>query len=130
RGRPGALQADLDARVRRAELDGIREKIPDDLLEPIGIGKDRPCIRIEDGLQLDLLRIGDALDSVDCRFDDRDRIDLPALEPELAGNDARYVEEVLDQLRQELGIPLDHLEAARRPGLVLESDAQETGPSE
>src|SRR5207253_10348267 len=95
--RPHALEADPDSPVRRAELDRIREEVPDDLLQPIGIGEDRSRVWIEEGIHLDVLRIGQPLDGLDCRLDDGDRIDLPALDPELAGDDARYVEEVFDE---------------------------------
>src|SRR5207237_5130930 len=125
-----ALEADPDSPVRRAELDRIREEVPDDLLQPIGIREDRSRVWIEEGIHLDVLRIGQPLDGLDCRLDDGDRIDLPALDPELAGDDARHVEEVFDELREELRVPLDYLETACRAGRVLESDAQEARASE
>src|SRR5207253_2278286 len=107
----GALQADPDTTARRTELDGIREEVPGDLLQPIRIGEERTCIRIEEGIQLDLLRVRDALHGLDSRLDDRDRIDLPGFDPELAGHDARDVEEVLDELSEKLRVALDHLES-------------------
>ena len=130
RHRTGALQADLDAPAGRAELDGIGEKIPDDLLEAIGIREDRPRVRIEGGPELDLLRIGEPLHGLDCGLDHGHRIRLPRVDAELAGHDARDVEQVLDQLREDFRVPLDHLEPVRRLPTVLETDAQEPGPSE
>src|SRR5439155_915558 len=81
------------AAVRRAELDRIREQVPDDLLQPIGIGEERTCVRIEKGVQLNLLRIRHALDGLDGGLDDGDRVDLPAIDPKLARDDAGDVEE-------------------------------------
>ena len=60
--------------MRRTELDGVREEVPDDLPEPIRIGEERSGIRIEEGCQLDVLRFGQAPDSLDCLLDDGDRI--------------------------------------------------------
>src|SRR6267378_3676427 len=130
RKRRGAFQTDIDTPAHRTELDGIGEEVPDHLPEPIRIGEERSSIRIEEGCQLDVLRIGQAPDSLDGLLDDGHWVDLPALEPQLARHDARHVQQVLDELRQELRVPLDHLEAARRAGSVLGPDAQEAGPSE
>ena len=130
RERPGALQPDPDTRARRTELDGIGEEVPDDLLQPIGIGKERTSIRIEGGVQLDILRVRHALDRLDGRLDDGHRIDLSAFNPQLARDDARDVEEVLDQLRKEFRVPLDHLKPSCGADRILESDPQHAGPSQ
>src|SRR5439155_1621453 len=130
RERPGALQPDPDTRARRTELDGIGEEVPDDLLQPIGFGKERTSSRIEGGVQLDILRVRHALDRLDGRLDDGQRIDLSAFNPQLARDDARDVEEILDQLRKEFRVPLDHLKPSCGADRILESDPQHAGPSE
>ena len=44
---------------------------------------------------------------VERRVDDLRQVDRPDLEPQLAGDDARHVEHVLDELRLRLGVALD-----------------------
>ena len=54
----GALQADLDAAAGRGELDGVREQVPDHLLQAVGIAGDRPASGVEAQLEADLLAVG------------------------------------------------------------------------
>ena len=70
------------------------------------------------------------MDGFDGRFDHGNRVHGPTLEVELAGHDARHVEEILDQLRKQLGVAFDHLDAARRARRVRGSSTQESRPPE
>ena len=63
------------------------------------------------------LGVGGRPHRVERRVDDgaRDR-PRPELEAQLPGDDARHVEDVVDQLRLQLGVALDHFERAPRGG--------------
>ena len=116
--------------AHRTELDRVREEIPDHLLQPIRVREERTRVRIEECLQLDLLRIGDALHGFHGGLHYRDRVDLASFDAELARDDARDIEKIFDELREQLRVPFDHLEPAGDPDRVAEPDAQEAGPSE
>ena len=68
------------------------------------------------------LRLGGGAHGVEGGLDDRGEIDRLHLEPQLAGDDAAHVEQVVDELRLEPRVALDDLEACaiarrRRAGL-------------
>ena len=74
---------------------------------------DRAGERVEVHVERDALGVGGGLDALD-RFaqhgDDRNRL---RIEPDLAGRDARHVEQILDQLILRDGVPLDDVDRAR-----------------
>ena len=53
-----ALQPHLHAAAARRELDGVREQVPDDLLQAVGVARDGAGPRVEDRLQADALGLG------------------------------------------------------------------------
>src|SRR5207247_3545527 len=61
-------------------------------------------------LQYDLPGIGGRANRFHGRLDDLRQLDGAPIEVELAGNDARYVEEILDEARLGLRVALDRLE--------------------
>ena len=93
-----ARQAHVDAAAARRELDRVREQVPDHLLQPVRVAGDRAGVRIE--------LISSVMPFARPPGGPRRRaasITAPrstgAVEPQLAGDDARHVEHVLDQLR-------------------------------
>src|SRR5204862_1966038 len=63
-------------------------------------------------------------------LDRRREGDRPDLEAELARDDARYIQDVPHDPLEGLRILLDHLERARRGGLVQRGPAQQARPEE
>ena len=57
------------------EFDGIGEQVPDDLLKPGWISSDRPCLRIEDLVDANVLGLGGGLHRFHRPLDDRAQID-------------------------------------------------------
>ncbi len=108
------LQEHLDAAPLGRELDGVREEVPDDLLEPCGIAGDRTCERIEHLLNADLLGIGGREHGGEGGFDDLGKVQPLDVEPQVPRDDAGDVEQVLDDLGLGLGIPVDGREALRQ----------------
>ena len=124
------LQVHLDPAAPRCELHRIDEQVPHDLLEPVRIARDRPRARIEHALQTDPLGFGGRPHGVEGRLDDGREIHLADVEAHLARDDARDVEQVVDQLDLGVGIALDDLERAGRRGLALDlSGTQHARPA-
>jgi hypothetical protein len=68
--------------------------------------------------QLHPLGLGRRPDHVDGGVDHRSQIDGVGLDPELARGDARHVQEVLDDVGLQPGVPLHALQRARGGGPV------------
>src|SRR6267142_3387875 len=111
--RAGSFQAEVDTASAGGELDRVREKVPHHLLQSTGVAHERAGRRIEHGFEADALRVRKPLDGLDRRLDDGDEVDGTGLEPELAGYDPGDIQEVVDELSQELGVPLDLRQGAR-----------------
>src|SRR5207247_562759 len=92
---PGLAAVTVPPAARR-ELDGVGDEVPDDLLQPVAIAAHRPDAVVELALEGDLLRIGRRTDRVDGALDGCRQVDGRQLETQLAGDDARDLEEVLD----------------------------------
>ena len=108
--RVDALQAHLDPSALRRELHGVHQQVPDDLLEPVGVAGDRPGPRVEHALDPDGLGLGGRPHGVHGGLDDLLEVDRADVEPHLARDDARDVEQVVDQLDLGVGIALDGLQ--------------------
>src|SRR5262245_56979325 len=116
RARP--FQTEVDAPSVRGELDRICEEVPDYLLQAGRVPCEQPGRWIEHGFEADILRVSETLNGLDRRLDDGDEVNGADLKPELAGHDPGYVQEVVNELGQELRVPLDHREGAGGRGLV------------
>src|SRR5262249_44050838 len=112
------------------ELDRVRDQVPHDLLQARRIAGDHPGLGVEHDLEPDLPRVGRRSHHLDRRLDHRGEVDGADLEPELAGHDARDVEEIVDELRLRLRVALDRLERAPRLLLVESPATQHARPRE
>ncbi len=84
----------------RRELHRVRQHVPDDLLQPIGIARTSSrAVPSTATVERHLLRHRRRLHDLDGRVHDRGEVDRPHLEAQLAGDDARDFEQVLDQAR-------------------------------
>ena len=72
---------------------------------------------------LHALGIGGGKDRADGIVDHAAEIHLLHVQAELAGDDPRHIEHVLDDLRQHLGVALENLQGTRLPGGIREDAA-------
>jgi hypothetical protein len=123
------FESHLDAPARRRELDGVRQQVPHHLLEPIGIAGHGTRGLVELELEPHSLGVGRRTDDLEDGADDRREIDASQVEPHLAADDARDVEEILDQLRLRAPAALDRLDRAIA-ALSERKTLEHTRPSE
>ena len=93
----GAPQARFDAPAFVRELDGVREQIPDGLLQTVGVAEDHAVRRVNHLAQDDPFRFGAGPDDINGGMKDVFDHDRLGVELEAAGDDPRGVEDVLDQ---------------------------------
>ena len=125
-----ALEANLNPPRARRELQRVRQQVPYHLPETARIGVDAPNPTAEVHDQLDPLRLRRRPYGIDSGFDGRSQLDRPNAQPEPARDDARYVEEIVDDLSLGHGAALDRLEGA---GAVVRGElsvAEQLGPPE
>ena len=92
-------ERDLHAAALRRELDRVRQQVPDDLLQPVGVAGDERRRAGRARLEADALGVGGGPHRLDRRLDHGRELDRLHVEPQLAGDDPRHVEQVLDELR-------------------------------
>ncbi len=91
-----ALKRDNDPAAGRGELDGVGEKIPEDLLQSLGITGYLPRLRTGD-IDTDLLRARHGQDRRHCCIDHIAEPQRCDVELHLACGDARHIEHILYQ---------------------------------
>ncbi len=127
---PLLAQADLDPARPGGELDGVGEQVPDHLLQPVGVAEDRARQRADRDVEEDPLGVGRRAHGLERGVDDAAQLDRLEVEPELAGDDARDVEQVVDQLRLERALR-SIVSSARAPAAAIElAGAQHLHPAE
>jgi len=127
---PGVCQPHLHPAAARRELDRVREQVPHHLLEPIRVARDEPGLRVEVDVQREALCLCRRSHGFDPRLRHRLQRDRADAQPQLAGDRARDVEQVLDDPRLQSRAALDRFQgtAGRRGvGVAL---AQERRPGE
>src|SRR5581483_11542803 len=105
---------DVDPPTLRYELDRVREEVGHDLLQPGRVATNADAERRQVAPEDDALRLRRGTRLLDGDLDDRRQVDHPELERQLAGGDARDVEQILDQADLEPRIALDALERTGR----------------
>ena len=114
---------------RRRELDGVRQQVPGDLLQAVGVADGHRRARLDVELEVDLPRRGHGGDGVAGGLQHLHQVDRAHLDVELAGHDPRHVEDVLDELVLELRVAVDGLDGPRAGRLVELARAQHVRPS-
>ena len=120
---------DVDAAASRRELDGVREQVPRDLLEPIGISENHRGLRLARQADGDLLRGGRRLHRVHRRPRHGDEVDRALSHPELALRHPRVVEELLDHPRLRVDPAIDRLQRSGGDGFVRAAGGQDVDPA-
>ena len=89
--------ADVDRAAGRRELDGVRQHVPDRLLQAVRVGVDDGSGLIEMGPNRDALGRRARFDHVDGRLDHVLDVNGLDVEPQLAADDPRHVEQIFHQ---------------------------------
>jgi hypothetical protein len=92
--------------------------------------RDDPELRVEIGHDLDPLRVGRRARRVDGGADDGGEVHGRVVDADLARDDARDVEDVLDELSLRLRVPVDDLEPLGEPPGVGLASAEQPRPAE
>src|ERR1043165_9713516 len=119
-----------DLSTMRRELHRIRQQVPDDLMQARRVGRYRTHSRFGVIIDIDALSVSRGLHDIDRRTRDRSYIQRPHFEIELAGNDARRVEQIVDQLRLHTRVAIDCVETLRQNFLITFAFTQHAGPAE
>src|SRR5262245_61710947 len=125
-----AFRDHLDPTASRRELDGVGNKVPDYLLETLGIAADGPHRGIERALELDSPGIRRGTADLEGRRDHRVQIDGANLESQLAEDDPRDIKQIIHQLRLRSCTTFDRRESALSLRLVEYALLQHPHPGE
>ena len=123
----GAAKRDRNVAALRRELDGIGEQIPDHLLNPRRIPRDRPG-RFQRGLDDDPFRLGFLPQRLDGIPDDRLDVDALDIELQLAGDDPADIHQIGNQLRLQPRIARHDAETAIENGRIVAASHHELRP--
>src|SRR6266542_819049 len=114
-----ALQAHGHAAVARRELHRVRQQVPEHLLQAIAVPRNGIDI-VDLTVNRDVLGFGGWRDGVERRVHHVAQAHRREVQPQLAADDPRDVEDVLDQLRLRHGVVADDAQRAlRRRGIRL-----------
>ena len=110
------LEPDLDAAVSFGELHGVRQQIPENLLQTLWIARHRRGAEIHDRLESHALGVGCRPHRLHGLLNERGQVDGLQVQAKLARHDARHVEHILDDLGQGRDVPRHRVD---RAGLFL-----------
>src|SRR6266436_3600867 len=91
-------QANLDAAPFGSELDRIGEQVPYHLLQSFRISGHRPGEGLEVSHKVNVFRFCRGTHYIQGGVDDLRRLDVAPIQPQLAGYNAGYIEEIIDEL--------------------------------
>ena len=111
----GVSHRHLGAPAAGRELDGIAEKMPHHLLQPVRVAEDEARRRGEMLLERHALALGGGLQDVEHRFHDLADVRLFGIDTNLAARDRAEVEQVIHDMGQQPGVARNRL----APGLSL-----------
>ena len=109
-----ARQPDANVAALRRELHGVGDEVGGDLTQAQRVAEHEAGAGIDEQLELHALALGLGARQLDGLLEDGRQVDRKELELELAGHDARDVQQVVDELRLGPGVSLDHLERLGR----------------
>ena len=123
-------QADLDAAALGGELDRVRQQVVEHLLQAVEVAVDHDFVRIGGETQLDPLRLRELARIGDRGIDDVDDVDALQVEIELAADDARGIEQIIDEPGLMVDVALDRLgRAPDQCRIVLARTRQDLAPA-
>ena len=105
-----AARRDRHRAAPRRELQGVGEKVRRDLTDPIGVDEREEFVITQVPVQRDLLGLGQGHHALDDHSRDGGQVNGLSLQGHLAGENARQVEEVVDQPVLGVRVPFDAFE--------------------
>src|SRR5215213_717501 len=90
------------------KLRGVRQQVPDHLLQPIDVARDdlQPFLKLH--LDTDVFYFQSWSNCIEGGLQDRDQIDWSKMKLKFSGDDARHVEDVFDDLFLRPRVSFDH----------------------
>src|SRR5438128_5050671 len=119
-----AQQLNVNLAAIGRELDGVRQQVPDDLLQSRRVAAHLAHRGVQGDFDLYRFGFSRGADRVYRHLDDRRERERARFDAQLAADDARHVEDVFDQLGLRLRIALDGLQAARQRRRVRLAQSQ------
>src|SRR5215213_3477284 len=113
RCRLNTLEIDVYAAATLREFDRIRQQVPDHLSQTVRISLHQTLSRLKACLKSYAFHICCRPQRFKCGPNDRREIEWVQIKPEIARNNSRHVEQVVNQSRLRTGVPLDRLDCAR-----------------
>src|ERR1041385_638349 len=117
-----------DATAFGRELDGIGEEVPENLLQAFRVAGDLRGV-VESRLKLYLFGARGGAHGLDRRAQDCAKLDAPHVQAHLPRNDARHVEQVVDDLLRRACFALNAFDGARRARRVELARSEQQGPA-
>ena len=127
--RADAPDVNLHAAAARRELDRVRQQVPHRLLQPLAIAVDARRAVLDDGLDAQALHLRGRLDREHRRRHHAAEVDELDVEAQLARDDPRQVEQVLDQAGLRRGVADDGVDGVRRPRRIGDAGLEDLRPS-
>src|SRR5215510_9200794 len=125
-----ALHSQFDLPAFGREFDGVREQVPDDLLQSVGVAQHHFGLRAEMGDQLDPFRLGCRTYGPERGFDSRREVGRLRFQAQPAGDDARRIEQVFDDLELRLRVAFDNGRGLRDELAVARAGTQQARVAE
>src|SRR5262249_335569 len=105
-------EANFHNAPRRGELDGVLSKVPDHLLKPVGVEQEHVYGRGEILLQTHPFGFRLRAYRFDPRLDNGGEVERLNIQREIASDDGRYIEQVVNQFLLRAGVALYSLQGA------------------
>ena len=102
----------MDPAAWRRELDRVRQEIPDDLLQPVGIRRNRLDGLVDVGIELKLPGDQRGAKSLDCRPRGIGWTDRPRFDFQFAADRSRDIQKILYEPRLRLCVAFNRFERA------------------
>jgi len=117
RVRSGAFEADFDSSFFAGEFDGVREQIPDDLLQALRVAADKPDTLVKVAVQTNAFGGDCRRDRLNRRVNDGAKFDWTSVNVKFSRPDTRNIQQIFDKLRLRPRAALD--DGERVPGFLL-----------
>src|SRR5262245_22315743 len=91
-------QPNLNPALFGRELDRISKKIPDNLLQALGVPGYRPCLGIEHRLEPHAFGVSGWAHYLEGCFNYRYEFDRPYIQAQLSCDDSRDIQQIIDEL--------------------------------
>src|SRR5262247_2404849 len=123
-------EANFHRATRRGELDRVVDQVPDHLLKPVAVEPEQVRYWGEVCSQTHLLGLRRRANRFDRRLDNRGQVGLLEVQRQIAGDDGRNIEQIVNQLFLRAGVALYGLQGALFARLVETPFTGERDPTE